>query len=109
MPSRTGPQETDQAGHSSRLLVPNLRGGRLGLETRLAVASLPQKARVRIHVAPYRSRWEHVRLHQHLRVFDRDVVQERIALTGESLDDVHFIGMEQAAAPQPCRIDERDG
>src|SRR5437667_415792 len=95
-------------GCSSPLLVPNLRDGRTVL-VNLAVASLSQQARVGIRVAAYRSRRQHPRLHEHLRVFDRDVVQDCIALTRESLYDMHLIGVEETAPPQPCRIDESDG
>ena len=53
MPSRMRPTGTDQreadfvyaTNERDTPLVPNLRGGRLGLEARLAVAPLPQQAR----------------------------------------------------------------
>ena len=47
--------------------------------------------------------------HEHLGVFHRNIVQECIALTRESLDDVHLIGVEETAAPDPRRIDETEG
>src|SRR5207244_10379608 len=60
-------------------------------------------------VSPQHSCRQHPRLHQYLRVFNRDVVQDYIALTRESLHDMHLIGVEETTASQPCRIDERDG
>src|SRR6478609_7200015 len=60
-------------------LVPNLGRGvpQLG---NAAVASLCDKPRVRIQIARYHSCRQHPRLQQHLRVFDRNDIQEHIAL-----------------------------
>src|SRR5262245_51568072 len=106
--SRGPPDRRTAAWISENSLMPNLRGGRTVL-VNFAVAALPHKASVGIHVAPQRARRQYVRLHQDLRVFNGDVVQDGIALAREFLDDVHPIGVEEPAAPQPSRIDERDG
>src|SRR5439155_17278453 len=94
--------------HRDLHLVSNLCGDRFGLVD-LAVAPLTDQARIRIRVAPYRSCREHPRLHQDLRIFDRHVVQERLALTRELLHDMHLVGVEEAAAPDPGGVDERNG
>ena len=73
-----------------------------------AIASLPDQARVGIRVAHDGSCRQHPRLHQHPRVFDRDVVHECIALTRETLHHMHLIGVEEPATPQPGCIGERD-
>src|SRR3954468_18213419 len=84
-------------------LMPDLRDGGTVL-VNLAIAPLPHKPRVGIGIAAYRSRRQHPRFHEHLGVFDRDVVQNRIALSRESLHDVHPIGVEESASSQPGRV-----
>ena len=50
----------------------------------------------------------HQGLNERLRIFDRHVVADFIANTGEFLDDVHAAGVEEAPSSQPRRIDEID-
>src|SRR6185295_1249416 len=59
--------------------------------------------------APEYSRREHQRLRQDIRVFERQVVEDGVALTPELLDDMHLVGMKVTATPDPCRVDEADG
>src|SRR5688500_4828950 len=44
-----------------------------------------------------------------LGVVDGHFVQDFIARARELLHDAHVAGVEETAAPQPCRIDERNG
>src|SRR5688572_33035296 len=90
-------------------LMPDLRSGRCGFEIRLAVASLRGRPGGRARAAPEDPGREHQRFGQHVRVLERQVVEDGIALTPELLDDVHLVGMEVPAAPDPCRVDEADG
>src|SRR4030095_9163029 len=57
---------------------------------------------------PQDSRRHDPGLHEHIGVFDGDVVRQFIALTREFLHDVHVCRMEEASSPQPRRIDKRD-
>ena len=41
------------------------------------------------------------RLEQHLRVLDRHLVEHLIALRGEALEDLHVLGVKEAAARKP--------
>src|ERR1700733_1927087 len=88
--------------------VADLRRDVLGF-VHLAVTALGEKSRIGILVTLHHARRQHPRLHQYSRVLNRDVVQQYITLTPEFLDDMHQLGVEQAAAPQPRRIDERNG
>src|SRR5262249_51209879 len=49
------------------------------------------------------------RLDQHLRILDRDFVEDLVPGAGELLDDAHLVGVEEAAASQPGFIGEPDG
>src|ERR1700710_86204 len=66
------PTVSHDARSSLRLMANLRRSG--ALLVNLAVASLAQKTGVGIRVAPDGPGREHIRFHQHLRVFDRDVV-----------------------------------
>src|SRR5215472_91087 len=88
--------------------MPNLRGDAVRF-VHFAVASLCQKSRVGIGITPDYACRQHPWLDQYSRVFNRDVVQDHVALTREFLHDMHLLGVEETAAPKPGRIDERDG
>src|SRR5688572_2105162 len=79
------------------------------LEIRLAVAPLGRRPPDPSRAAPEDPCREHQRFHQHLRIFERQVVEDGIALTSELLHDMHLVGVEVPAAPDPCRVDEADG
>src|SRR5262245_49142518 len=87
-------------------LVPDLRGGRLRLERRLAVASFSDETRIRPRLTTEDSCREDERLREDFGIFKCQVVEDRITLTLELLHDVHAGGMEVAAAADPCRVDE---
>ena len=55
----------------------------------LAIAALADQPRVWIRIAPHDARREHVRLDEHFRIFDGDIVEEHVALPSELLDDPH--------------------
>src|SRR6186713_3760334 len=87
-------------------LVPNLGGGRFGFEARLAVATFRDEIRVGARAAPEDPRRKDQRFGQNLRILERQVVEDGVSLTPELLDDVHVRGVEVAATPDPCRVDE---
>src|SRR5881394_292126 len=49
------------------------------------------------------------RLREHDRVLDGHLVEHLVTLAGELLDDVHLIGVEQAASAEPGLVGEADG
>src|SRR4051812_10667556 len=89
--------------------MPDLSGGGFGFEGRLAIASFTNQARVRARAAAEYARRKDQRFRQHVRVLERQVVEDGIALAPELLDDVHLVGMKVAAAPNPGRVHEADG
>ena len=46
---------------------------------------------------------------EHFRVLDRDLVEHLVPGSRELLDDVHLVGVEQAAAAEPGLVGEPDG
>src|ERR1700750_208023 len=73
----------------------------------LAVAALPDQARVGIRHEPHDARRHHPRLREYIRIFDGDLVENLIALSRELLDEVHLVGVEEAASREPGAVDER--
>src|SRR5579862_2958945 len=55
---------------------------------------------------PQDSRRHHPGLNERIRIVDRHVVVNFISNTGEFLNDVHVVGMEETSSSQPRRIDE---
>src|SRR5688572_12243648 len=91
-------------------LMTNLCRCTPGLEFGLAVAAFTDRPPgIRRRVAPEDSCRHHQRLHQHFRILERQVVEDGVAFTPELLHDVHLLGVEVPAAPDPGRVDEADG